>query len=99
MRPALVTALQEKRIAGAALDVYSQEPLGADRPSDERAVRNGQRHPVSAPHVLHRRGDGRGSRPDALARCMEILEGRPVLVKIARSALARAQRHGVMFVD
>jgi D-2-hydroxyacid dehydrogenase (NADP+) len=30
--PALVAALAEKRIAGAALDVFSQEPLPADHP-------------------------------------------------------------------
>jgi phosphoglycerate dehydrogenase-like enzyme len=30
--PALIAALTEKRIAGAGLDVYDQEPLPADHP-------------------------------------------------------------------
>jgi D-3-phosphoglycerate dehydrogenase / 2-oxoglutarate reductase len=35
---------------------------------------------------------------DTLARCFEILEGRPVLVK-SRDPRLRAQEHGMVFGD
>ena len=35
---------------------------------------------------------------ETLARCIEMLEGRPVLVK-SRDPRLRAQRHGIRFAD
>jgi D-3-phosphoglycerate dehydrogenase len=92
---ALVAALQEKRIAGAALDVFSREPL----------TRSG--HPMSAlfaldnvilfPHLTFYTEEAmRRLTADTLARSFEILEGRPVLVK-SHDPRLRAQRRGVVF--
>ena len=92
---ALVAALQEKRIAGAALDVYSEEPL----------TKAG--HPMSAlyamdnvilfPHLTFYTGEAMARlEAHTLARCFEILEGRPVLVK-SHDPRLRAQEHGVVF--
>jgi D-3-phosphoglycerate dehydrogenase len=92
---ALVAALQEKRIAGAALDVYSQEPV------------THAGHPMSAlyamdnvilfPHLTFYTEEAmRRLTEDTLARCFEILEGRPVLIK-SHDPRLRAQRKGVVF--
>ena len=92
---ALVVALEQKVIAGAALDVYSQEPLA---PSG---------HPMSAlyrmdnvilhPHLTFYTGEAMARlTADTLARCREILEGRPVLIK-SHDPRLRAQRRGVIF--
>ena len=92
---ALLSALQEKRIAGAALDVYSREPL----------AKTG--HPLSAlyamdnvivfPHLtFFTREAMQRLEDETLERCFEILEGRPVLVKSDDPRL-RGQRGGVRF--
>jgi D-3-phosphoglycerate dehydrogenase / 2-oxoglutarate reductase len=92
---ALLRALQEKRIAGAALDVYSREPL----------AKTG--HPLSAlyamdnvivfPHLtFFTREAMQRLEDDTLERCFEILDGRPVLVKSDDPRL-RGQRRGVRF--
>jgi D-3-phosphoglycerate dehydrogenase len=92
---ALVAALTEKRIAGAALDVYSQEPV----------THSG--HPMSAlyamdnvilfPHLTFYTDEAmRRLTDDTLARCFEILEGRPVLIK-SHDPRLRAQQKGVVF--
>lgn len=94
---ALLAALREKRIAGAALDVYGREPLS----------RTG--HPMSAlyamdnvilfPHLtFYTREAMQRLEEETLERCFEILDGRPVLVK-SRDPRLRAQRHGVRLVD
>jgi len=94
---ALLVALHAERIAGAALDVYGREPL----------ARNG--HPLSAlyamdnvilwPHLtFYTREAMQRLEEDTLARCLEILEGKPVLVKSADPRL-RAQTQGVRFAD
>jgi D-3-phosphoglycerate dehydrogenase len=94
---ALVAALKERRIAGAALDVYSQEPV------------THASHPMSAlyamdnvmlfPHLTFYTEEAmRRLTEDTLARCREILEGRAVLVK-SRDPRLRAQRQGVVFAD
>jgi D-3-phosphoglycerate dehydrogenase len=94
---ALVVALRDKRIAGAALDVFSREPLAHSG------------HPMSAlfamdnvilfPHLTFYTEEAmRRLTADTLARCVEILEGRPVLVK-SHDPRLRAQRQGVIFQD
>ncbi|HYN11360.1 MAG TPA: C-terminal binding protein [Burkholderiales bacterium] len=92
---ALLKTLLEKRIAGAALDVYSQEPL----------ARRG--HPLSAlyemdnvilsPHItFYTREAMARLEADTLERCREVLEGRPVTVR-SRDPRLRAQTRGVRF--
>jgi D-3-phosphoglycerate dehydrogenase len=94
---ALLAALESGRLAGAALDVYSQEPL----------AKSG--HPLSAlyamdnaivfPHLTFFTQEAmRRLEDDTLARCNEILEGRPVHVK-SRDPRLRGQRRGVRFND
>jgi D-3-phosphoglycerate dehydrogenase len=94
---ALVQALQEKRIGGAGLDVFSREPLAH------------KGHPMSplfemdnvilTPHLTFytREAMARLER-EALERCVEILNGRPVLIK-SRDPRLRAQTDGVVFAD
>jgi D-3-phosphoglycerate dehydrogenase len=94
---ALLRALQGKRIAGAALDVYSDEPLAVSG------------HPLSPlyamdnvlvwPHLTFYTSEAmRRLEDETLERCFEILEGRPVLVKSHDSRL-RSQRAGVRFSE
>jgi D-3-phosphoglycerate dehydrogenase len=94
---ALVAALQERRIAGAALDVFSREPLAhAGHPM---SALFGMDNVILCPHLTFYTEEAmRRLTDDALARCSELLEGRPVLVK-SRDPRLRAQRHGVVFAD
>src|SRR4051812_1498982 len=92
---ALVAALQEKRIAGAALDVFSQEPVTMT--GHFMSPLYTMDNVILFPHLtfyteeaMHRLTE------DTLARCREILEGRPVLVK-SHDPRLRAQRRGVVF--
>jgi D-3-phosphoglycerate dehydrogenase len=94
---ALLQALLDGRIAGAALDVYGQEPLSR------------QGHMLSAlyemdnvllwPHLTFytveamQRLEG-----ETLARCFEALRGEPLQVA-SRDPRLRAQTRGVRFVD
>lgn len=92
---ALLHALQDRTIAGAALDVYSQEPLSK------------QGHPLSAlfamdnvillPHLTFYTHEAmQRLEHETLERCAEILEGRPVRVK-SRDPRLTSQRFGVVF--
>jgi len=93
---ALVSALQEKRIAGAALDVFSQEPLHADHPM---AALFEMDNVILFPHLTFYTEEAMARlEADALARCREVLEGRPVVVR-SHDPRLRAQRHGVVFKD
>ena len=94
---ALLRALREKRIAGAALDVYAQEPLAKDE------------HPLSAlyamknvivfPHLTFYTVEAmQRLEEETLERCFEILERRPTLVK-SHDPRLRAQQQGVRFAD
>ncbi|HKS60895.1 MAG TPA: NAD(P)-dependent oxidoreductase, partial [Xanthobacteraceae bacterium] len=94
---ALVSALQDKRIAGAALDVYSQEPLThAGHPMGALYAMD---NVILFPHLAFYTEEAmRRLTDDTLARCREVLEGRPVLVK-SHDPRLRAQRTGVVFGD
>ncbi len=92
---ALVHALRDKRIGGAGLDVFSSEPLALSG------------HPLSAlyamdnvilmPHLTFYTQEAMARlEDDTLARCFEILHGKPVLVRSHDSRL-RAQERGVVF--
>jgi D-3-phosphoglycerate dehydrogenase len=92
---ALVTALVEKHIAGAALDVYSREPLAhAGHPM---SALFGMDNVVLFPHLTFYTVEAmRRLTDDTLARCREIIEGRPVLIR-SRDPRLRAQQKGVVF--
>ena len=92
---ALLQALQAKQIAGAALDVYGQEPLAKEG------------HPLSAlysmdnvivwPHMtFYTREAMQRLEDETLARCMEAIEGRPLTVQ-SHDPRLRAQTIGVKF--
>lgn len=92
---ALLAALKENRIAGAGLDVFSQEPLSL----------NG--HPLSelfemdnvllSPHLTFYTQEAmQRLEEEVVQRCTELLSGQPVLVK-SRDSRLRSQQHGVVF--
>ena len=92
---ALVAALSEGRIAGAGLDVFSQEPLRL------------KGHPMSPlfampnvlmmPHLTFYTAEAMERlERDTLDRCDEALAGKPILVR-SHDPRLRAQRHGVRF--
>ena len=94
---ALLQAIKENWIAGAGLDVYSQEPLS----KDDHPLRELFDHPnvILSPHLTFYTEDAmQRLEDDALERCFEVLEGRDVLVKSADPRL-RAQTTGVVFSD
>ena len=92
---ALLKALKEHRIAGAALDVYSREPLAR------------QGHPLSAlyamdnvillPHLTFYTHEAMARlEAETLERCREVIAGRPLTVK-SRDPRLRAQTRGVRY--
>jgi D-3-phosphoglycerate dehydrogenase len=94
---ALVEALLSGRIAGAGLDVFSQEPLSTSG------------HPLSpiialpnvllTPHLTFYTHEAMERlERETLERCDELLEGRPVLVT-SHDPRLRSQTHGVIFRD
>ena len=94
---ALVTALKDKQIAGAALDVYSQEPLA--QAGHPMSALFGMDNVILFPHLTFYTGEAMTRlEADTLARCGEILAGQPVLVK-SHDPRLRAQRNGVLFAD
>jgi D-3-phosphoglycerate dehydrogenase len=93
---ALVVALREKVIAGAALDVFGQEPLHGEHPLAEMFEMD---NVILFPHLTFYTEEAmRRLTDDTLARCFEILEGRPVLVR-SHDPRLRAQTKGVIFGD
>jgi D-3-phosphoglycerate dehydrogenase len=92
---ALLRALRERRIAGAALDVYSQEPL--NRRGHPLCPLYEMENVILFPHLTFYTEEAVGRlESETLARCREILAGEPVRVK-SRDARLRAQMHGVIF--
>jgi D-3-phosphoglycerate dehydrogenase len=94
---ALLQALQEKRIAGAGLDVFSLEPLSLQ--GHPLSALFGMENVVMFPHLtFYTEQAMQRLEDDTLARCFEILRGAPVLVK-SHDPRLRAQEHGVLFVN
>ncbi len=94
---ALVRALQSARIAGAALDVYTDEPLALS--GHPLSPLYGMDNVLLWPHLTFYTAEAmQRLEDDTLERCAEMLEGRPVLVK-SRDPRLRSQRFGVRFVD
>jgi D-3-phosphoglycerate dehydrogenase len=92
---ALVLALQEKRIGGAGLDVFSQEPLALR--GHPMSALLGMDNVILSPHLTFYTQEAMARlQEETLERCFEILEGRPVLVK-SHDPRLRAQTHGVVF--
>lgn len=92
---ALLRALQGHRIAGAALDVYGDEPLAKSthRLSPLYAMDN----VMLWPHLTFYTDEAmRRLEDETLERCLEIIEGRPVLVK-SQDPRLRSQSAGVHF--
>jgi D-3-phosphoglycerate dehydrogenase len=94
---ALLRALREKRIGGAALDVYSREPL--NREDHPLRALYGMDNVILSPHLTFYTDEAMARlEQEALARCLEIVEGKPVLVR-SHDVRLRAQEHGVKFSD
>ncbi len=94
---ALVEALVEGRIAGAGLDVYSQEPLALK--GHPMSALYGMDNVILLPHLTFFTNEAMERlEEETLERCREILDGRPVTVKSPDPRL-RAQTQGVRFVD
>lgn len=94
---ALVRALHCKRLAGAALDVYSMEPLA--KAGHPLAALHAMDNVILSPHLTFYTCEAMQRLEDeTLERCFEMLEGRPVLIK-SRDPRLRAQRTGVRFAD
>jgi D-3-phosphoglycerate dehydrogenase len=92
---ALVVALGEKVIAGAALDVFSQEPLTPD--GHPMSALYGQDNVILSPHLTFYTAEAMARlTEETLARSREILEGQLLLVK-SHDPRLRAQQKGVVF--
>jgi D-3-phosphoglycerate dehydrogenase len=94
---ALLKALQGHQLAGAALDVYSQEPL--ERKDHPLSPLYAMDNVILSPHLTFYTHEAMARlEADTLERCREVLEGRLVTVRSCDPRL-RAQTHGVRFVD
>ncbi len=94
---ALLAALRERRIAGVALDVYSQEPLA--REGHPLAALYAMDNAILFPHLtFYTREAMQRLEDETLERCREILSGDPVWVK-SRDPRLRSQRRGVRFEE
>ncbi len=92
---ALLLALKENRIAGAGLDVFSQEPLALDgHPLSELFAMD---NVLLSPHLTFYTCEAMlRLEEEVLQRCTEILNGEPVLVK-SRDVRLTSQQKGVVF--
>ena len=92
---ALLDALQERRIAGAGLDVYSREPL--TRTGHPLSPLFDMENVIVLPHLTFFTNEAMERlERETLERCFEILDGREVLMK-SHDPRLRGQTHGVIF--
>lgn len=94
---ALIRALDTGRIAGAGLDVFSQEPLS--RQDHPLSPLFGRDNVILSPHLTFYTHQAMlRLEEETLQRCQEIINGQAVLIKSADPRL-RAQTCGVWFSD
>lgn len=92
---ALVDAVLAGRLGGLGLDVYSLEPLAKE--GHPLSPLFGRDEVILFPHLtFFTEGAMQRLSDDTLARCFEILEGRPVTIR-SRDPRLRAQPRGVRF--
>jgi D-3-phosphoglycerate dehydrogenase len=92
---ALVEAVIGGRIGGVGLDVYSMEPL--KKSGHPMSPLFGRDDVILFPHLTFFTHEAmRRLEEDTLARCVEILDGRPVTVR-SRDPRLRAQKTGIVF--
>ncbi|THF57754.1 2-hydroxyacid dehydrogenase [Ollibium composti] len=92
---ALVEAVVSGRVGGVGLDVYSVEPL--KKSGHPMSALFGRDNVILFPHLtFFTREAMRRLEDDTLARCFEILDGRPVTVR-SRDPRLTAQTAGVVF--
>ena len=92
---ALIRALDAGWIAGAGLDVFSQEPLALE--NHPLATLFGRANVVLTPHLtFYTQQAMKRLETETLERCMELIQGRDVLIKSSDPRLLR-QRSGVVF--
>jgi D-3-phosphoglycerate dehydrogenase / 2-oxoglutarate reductase len=92
---AALRALQQGRLGGAALDVYTQEPLA--RRGDPLSEPFELDHVLLTPHLTFYTSEAmQRLEQETLQRCDELLAGGAVPVK-SRDPRLTSQRHGVRF--
>jgi len=92
---ALLDALQSERIAGAGLDVFSQEPLSLT--GHPLSPLFGLPNVLLTPHLAFYTHEAMERlERETLERCDELLQGRPVLIK-SHDPRLRSQLDGVVF--
>lgn len=92
---ALVEAVLAGRLGGVGLDVYSQEPLA--RQGHPLSLLFGRDDVILFPHLTFFTSEAmQRLSDDTLARCFEVLEGKPVQIR-SHDPRLRAQTRNVMF--
>lgn len=93
---ALVEGVLAGRLGGVGLDVYGQEPLAKE--GHPLSALFGRSDVILFPHLTFFTAEAmQRLSDDTLARCCEVLEGRPVEIR-SRDPRLRAQEHNVAFV-